>query len=662
LEAFVNEKSQSAATTKATQRLSKGQRLLVAGALALCALVPSLGIAAGPPLSYVRTIGGSGHALIYPWGMGTLNDGSVLVSDYWNYAVKHYAKDGTYVSTLVSVSSKGSGPSQHLAPYGIAVDPNPDPVTGNIYFYFGDVDSNCGVDKYAYSPTTETASFVLKMGICGLGPSKFKYPAYLDVANNSNVYIMDSRNPNSPVDVYSPSGSELFHFGGPSSPGSYGMGRLNDPRGVGFDGGGRSQWCGGGQCLYIVDNKDLRIQVFDISGNWQYSWGSSGTGPGQFQGPNLRGLAVDKVNGLVYVVDATASLIDEFDLNGNFIRSFGSAGSGLGQVQDGGRDVTVDGDGSLWIADIWNWRAEKFDSNGNFLLTIPNPPNGPAVPPPMGGFNAPRALTVDGSGDIFVADTNNNRIEMFHPDGSPFTQWGVRGAAPDGFNYPRGIASDNADGTIIVADADNVAIKKYKVDSTGHVTMLWLDRATPSGPFKGPEGVAVSADGTAIYVADSQNERVVILDGSGNPVSVWGTRGSGPGQFSAPQSIAVDPSDGTLWIANAVTTASGPVTVEHFTTTGTFLGGFGAFGTTIQQFQQARGIAVNQTYVFVTDVTSNRVKIWNKSTLAFVAAYGGPGSGPGQFMRPMGCALGPDGHVYTVESSGERVQDLKVNI
>jgi DNA-binding beta-propeller fold protein YncE len=590
--------------------------------------------------------------------MGTLNDGSILVSDYWNYAIKHYAKDGTYLSTLVDASTKGSGVGQHLAPYGIGVDPNVDPNTGDTYFYFGDVDGNCTVDKWAYSPATESANFVTTFGGCGLVTGKLKYPAYLDVGNDSRVYVMDSRNPAAPVVVTDPSGNPLFHFGGPTSPGSYGAGRLDNPRGVGLDGGGRSQWCGGGQCLYIADNRDLVIQVFDTGGHWQYSFAP----PGGFAGPNLRGLSVDKVNGLVYVTDATASVIDEFHLDGSFVRRIGSGGTGLGQLQDGGRDLTVDGDGNVWIGDIYNWRAQKFDSSGNFLLQVPNPP----VPPLAGGFNAPRAIAVDSRGNIFVTDTTNQRIERFNPDGTFNTEWGVREAAPQGFNYPKGIAADNADGTVIVADSDNVSIKKFSIDGQ----LIWLDRSTPKGPFKGPEGVAVGADGT-IYVADSQNSRIVVLSRSGNPVIAWGTKGTGPGQFDSPQSLAVDPSDGTIWVANAL---SG--TVEHFDAAGcpsgvapcgTFLGQFGSRGPGSDQFQQPRGIAVDQRNIYVTDVTAAKIKIWSKSTMLPVASFGSGGSGPGQFKRPMGCALGPSSdlsHIdlYTVESDGERVQEFSINV
>ena len=62
----------------------------------------------------VRIIGGSGHAGLYGWGAATLNDGSVLIGDYWNFRIQHYAKDGTFLGTLVGTDTKGVGPTQHV--------------------------------------------------------------------------------------------------------------------------------------------------------------------------------------------------------------------------------------------------------------------------------------------------------------------------------------------------------------------------------------------------------------------------------------------------------------------------------------------------------------------------------------------------------------------
>src|SRR5437763_1224257 len=215
-----------------------GRALLFVLALGapLVVAVPPSG-AAGVTITPIRQIGSAGHADLYGWGMATETDGSVLVGDYWNYRVVHYAKDGTFLGTVVPRAAT------HLAPYGIAVDPT------NGDLYFGDVDSGATVDKYT--------------------------------------------------------------------------------------------------------------------------------------------------------------------AGGAFLLSFGSEGTGNGQFSGGGRDVTVDGDGNVWVGDMPNFRAQKFAPDGRFLLAVPDP----AVPPPPGGFAEPRAVGVDSAGNVFVSDTDNWRIEKFDAAG-----------------------------------------------------------------------------------------------------------------------------------------------------------------------------------------------------------------------------------------------------
>src|SRR4051794_29956193 len=114
----------------------------------------------------VRQVGGPGHAALYGWGAATAADGSVLLGDYWNYRIAHYAKNGTFLGDVVTNANAGLKPNQHQSPYGIAVDP----ATGNVYF--GDVDNNATIDEYS-----ATGTFLREWGGKGSGVGKFQYPA-----------------------------------------------------------------------------------------------------------------------------------------------------------------------------------------------------------------------------------------------------------------------------------------------------------------------------------------------------------------------------------------------------------------------------------------------------------------------------------------------------
>jgi sugar lactone lactonase YvrE len=401
----------------------------------------------------------------------------------------------------------------------------------------------------------------------------------------------------------------------------------------------------------VVDNYNLRVQVFSSTGQYITKFGSGGTAPGQFsQGQDLRGLAVDKANGWVYVVDGANGFVNKFNLSGTFIRRFGGLGSNDGQFSGGGRNVTVDGDGNVWVGDMPNFRFQKYDPNGNFLFAVPNP----AEPPPDGGFNQPRGVAVDAQGNIFVTDTNNWRIQKFNAAGQFVTAWGRRNGAQsdgNGFNYARGIAVDRANGDVLVADTDNHLIKRF--DNDGE--LIWQIGGFGEGAtqFKNPNSVFVGGDGT-IYVSDSNNFRVQVLSSTGAPIRRFGTKGNGNGQFQFPRGITAD-TDGSIWVADSIRGM-----IMHFSATGAFLGSIGTPGEADNQLLRPDGIRVDATNVYVADSDVDKIKAWTKSG-TFVGAYGRNGEGLGQFQRPHGIDLTPDGHLYVVEQAGERVQELRLS-
>jgi DNA-binding beta-propeller fold protein YncE len=556
--------------------------------------VPPSG-AAGVQITAVRQIGGSGHADLYGWGMATLRDGSVLVGDYWNYRIVHYAKDGTFLGTVVP---RGGS---HLAPYGIAVDPTNDDL------YFGDVDSNATVDKYSAA-----GNFLLQFGGIGGGANRFVYPSRVAVATDRTVYVADARG--NTVSAHGPTGTELFSVSSAQTP---------NPRGIGIDGAGR---------VYVSDSQLRRVQVFDRNLKFVTSFGAG------MLGGDLRGLAVDKANGWVYAVDAATGKVYKFTTGGQFLLSFGSEGTGNGQFSGGGRDVTVDGDGNVWVGDMPNFRAQKFTPTGQFMLAVPDP----AVPPAEGGFTEPRAVGVDGSNNVFVADSHNWRIEKFDPSGQFSLQWGSRGGGAYKFNYPKGLAVDRVSGSVYVCDTDNGRVKKY----TNGGVFVWESIGMKCN------GADVAGDGS-VYIADSQGGRVVRLNAANGAQTVIASTGSGNGQFLYPNGVAVDP-DGTIWVTD--TTRD---TVQHLSATGAYIGKVGSPGSGASGLQQGWDVEVFDNYVFVSDAAANTIKVWTKQG-TFVTAYGGGGTALGRFQAPKGMDMTLDGHLYVVEHSGERVQELRV--
>ena len=467
-------------------------------------------------LAGARAVGQAGSAFLYPWGLSALPDGSVLVSDYWNYSVKRFSSTGQLLNEYAK-STKGTNAGQHLAPYDVAFDP------ARNAFYFGDVDANRTVDRYGLD-----GSYQMEFG----GPSRYTYPSYPAVASDGRVFVADSRSHRISV-VNANTGAEIFRFGTQGA----GTTQFRTPRGIAFCHG-----CGaaGADLLFVADSGNARVQVWSVaqggttaaSVSYLRTLGGPGSAetpaPGTF-GPkgNLRGIAVDEANGWVYVVDATNGFTSKFAISGTYLTRFGGKGTGKGRFPSGGRGVTVDTQGRVWVADLGQFRVHIFSSSGQFLSQVPEPPQ----PPPLGGFNTVSDVAVDEQGNIWAVDTMNQRFQKFSPQGVPLAEWGRRGGGSDlSFNYPRGIAVDDTGPgcptytCVLVGDTDAGQIVKF--DANGNT--VWS--AGGEGAYKA-WAMAVAADGT-IYAPDVGRARVVVLSSSGSLIRTL--RNVGIGQRTVP--------------------------------------------------------------------------------------------------------------------------------
>jgi streptogramin lyase len=270
-------------------------------------------------------------------------------------------------------------------------------------------------------------------------------------------------------------------------------------------------------------------------GTFLTTWGSSGTGNGQFAAPGgPGGIKVDG-SGNVFAADIFNNRIQKFDNAGTFLTTWGSSGTGNGQFDDP-FDIAVDSAGDVFVADTFNNRIQKFDNTGTFLTTWGSPGTG------NGQFAAPGGIAVDGSGNVFVADTENNRIQKFDNAGTFLTTWRT---GTEQFVGPDSIAVDGS-GNVFAAEIFTNRIEKF--DNAGTFLTTWGSSGTGNGQFSAPEGVAVDGSGN-VFVADTGNNRIQKFDNAGTFLTTWGSFGTGNGQFAAPQGVAVDGS-GNVFVAD----------------------------------------------------------------------------------------------------------------
>jgi hypothetical protein len=177
------------------------------------------------------------------------------------------------------------------------------------------------------------------------------------------------------------------------------------------------------------------------------------------------------------------------DSTGNHLLTFGSKGSGDGQFKsDGPYGIAVDSAGNIWVADTKNHRIQKFDSSGNFLLKFGANGSGDTQ------FRQPNALAIDSFDNVWIADTNNDRIVAYDSSGNFLTKYGTKNAATGfGDNGPRGIAFEAGSSTFYVTDTKKNTIHKFQ----NNLTPVANVPGVPTGLIAVPGNTEVALSWTA---------------------------------------------------------------------------------------------------------------------------------------------------------------------
>jgi hypothetical protein len=196
--------------------------------------------------------------------------------------------------------------------------------------------------------------------------------------------------------------------------------------------------------LFIPNN----VQTANASYVFQRMLGTKGTGNGQFEYPY--GVAVDS-SGSVFVVDRGNDRVQKFSSAGTFIKTWGTKGTGIGQFK-GPLALSIDSSGNVFVTDTSNNRVQEFTNRGEFIRTW--------------GTSYPYGVAVDSSGSVFVVGNLNDRIQKYTNTGGFVTSWGGPGTGPGQFIGPAYLDVTNP-GTVIfkeyvyVADTLNNRIQVF---------------------------------------------------------------------------------------------------------------------------------------------------------------------------------------------------------
>jgi DNA-binding beta-propeller fold protein YncE len=264
------------------------------------------------------------------------------------------------------------------------------------------------------------------------------------------------------------------------------------------------------------------------------------------QGP--QSVALDR-NCNLYMVDSELNHVVKVSPTGDTLATWGSDGRGPGQFHRPG-GIAVDGDGNIYVADSGNDRVQKLAPSGQVaeVWQYCLPGSNPCAPAPdqaPGHFFDPEGIAVDGQGNVYVSEVDNNRLQKLDHDGKPLAMF-------QGFSSPFGLSIDRA-GNVYVADLNNNQVQK--LSPSGQPL-----QAFGAGSVKQPRGVTVDADGN-VYISDTQNHRVQKFAPDGTLVTQWRrceddpticqfpNSGGGPGEFFYPRGATIDAA-GDLYIAD----------------------------------------------------------------------------------------------------------------
>lgn len=241
-----------------------------------------------------------------------------------------------------------------------------------------------------------------------------------------------------------------------------------------------------------------------------------------------------------------------FDTDGNYLDTIGAG------VFPNPHALTLGPDDTIYCTDTDDHTVRQFSSDGKLLLTIGTP--GKSAPPHSGKpFNRCCQVAVDPrNGDLFVADGyRNSSVHKFSPDGKHLLSWGGPGTDPGEFNIPHAIETDK-DGNVYVADRENSRVQIF--DSEGKYLTQWNNINRPCGIYiSNDQLVYIGELGWANNVSrevPNIGPRIAILNTKGERLARLGDQGYGTevGQFVAPHGIAVD-SRGDIYLGEVAHTS-----------------------------------------------------------------------------------------------------------
>ena len=220
-------------------------------------------------------------------------------------------------------------------------------------------------------------------------------------------------------------------------------------------GGGRGVAVDANGDVYFLENLTYFVRRYRSDGTLVRQWG------GGTIFVNAGSIAVDAA-GYVYVTDWNDDEVFKFTGLGVFVQKWPTRVRPLRGTPWG---VTCAPDGNLWVSSL-EGLVSKYTNTGVLLSRWGSYGSAP------GQMMGARGIALDPDGFVYVADTENNRLQKFTQDGSLLAVWGGPGSGPEQFNLPWALTTDTL-GNVYVADYGNHRVQKFGPGPTPATTTTW---------------------------------------------------------------------------------------------------------------------------------------------------------------------------------------------
>jgi DNA-binding beta-propeller fold protein YncE len=278
---------------------------------------------------------------------------------------------------------------------------------------------------------------VMDIGSEGSGPGQFKYVE--DFALDAEGRLLATDAAHSYVQVFDKTtGKYLSRFGGKGDDDH----NLDKPEGISVTPDGR---------IFVADYNTGEVKIYDRNYKWMDTFSEYGSEPGQ----NIKSEFTDILDGLYYMPEAGNHRVSVWDLDGNFKFLFGGHGTEPGKLNNP-EAAKFNSQGHLYVADLKNDRIQVFSKKGKLIKTFGKSGSGP------GDFKAPAGIGIDGEDNIYVGEIGNDRVQVLDKNGKFLTKFGKTGAGKGEFGNIHGVMVDKSTGWVYVADTANNRIQVYK--------------------------------------------------------------------------------------------------------------------------------------------------------------------------------------------------------